>query len=191
MSGTLRPRLLVSGGILLLATAFRLGAREDAAADGAVPEIALQSLASGIGPITSIANRGDARLFLALQTGRIVIYSGGQVQPGAFLDLASSISCCNERGLLGLAFHPQYAANRFFFVDYTNTAGNTVIARYQASAGNGNQADPASGVILLTIAQPFANHNGGQLQFGPDSTATTVSDGSSETARCSGPTCRS
>jgi hypothetical protein len=167
MSGTLRPRLLVSGGILLLAMAFRTGAREEAA-DGTVPEIALQSLASGIGPITSIVNAGDARLFLSLQTGRIVIYSGGQVQPGAFLDLASIVSCCNERGLLGLAFHPQYAANRFFFVDYTNTAGNTVIARYQASAGNGNQADPASGVILLTIAQPFVNHNGGQLQFGPD-----------------------
>lgn len=168
MSGTLRPRLLISGGILLLAAAVRPGVREDAAAAGAVPEIALQSLASGIGPITSIANAGDTRLFLALQTGRIVIYGGGQVQPGAFLDLAPIISCCNERGLLGLAFHPQYATNRFFIVDYTNTAGNTVIARYQASAGNGNQADPASGVILLTIAQPFANHNGGQLQFGPD-----------------------
>jgi glucose/arabinose dehydrogenase len=97
-----------------------------------------------------------------------LIFSGGQVQPGAFLDLAPLISCCGERGLLGIAFHPQYAANRFFFVDYTNTAGNTVIARYQASAGNADLADPGSGVILLTIPQPFSNHNGGQLQFGPD-----------------------
>lgn len=133
-----------------------------------MPEIALVSLAAGIGPITAITNAGDARLFLTLQTGKVLIFSGGQVQPAAFLDLAPLISCCGERGLLGIAFHPRYAANRFFFVDYTNTAGNTVIARYQASAGNADLADAASGVILLTIPQPFSNHNGGQLQFGPD-----------------------
>jgi hypothetical protein len=166
MSRTSRPRLLAVGGILLLAAAFRLGRLDDAAA--AVPEIALESLASGIGPITSIANAGDARLFVTLQTGKIVIFGAGQVQPVPFIDLAALISCCNERGLLGLAFHPQYAANRFFFVDYTNTAGNTVIARYQRSADSASTAEPGSGVILLTIAQPFANHNGGQLQFGPD-----------------------
>ncbi len=133
-----------------------------------VPEIALVPLASGIGPITSIANAGDARLFLTLQTGKVLIFSGGQIQPVPFQDLAPLVSCCGERGLLGIAFHPQYAANRFFFVDYTNTAGNTVIARYQASAGNPDVADAASGVTLLTITQPFSNHNGGQLQFGPD-----------------------
>ena len=111
---------------------------------------------------------GDARLFLTIQTGRIVIFSGGAAQPTAFLDLSALVSCCDERGLLSVAFHPQYAANGFFFVNYTNTAGNTVIARYRVFAGNPNQADPASGVILLTILQPFANHNGGELQFGPD-----------------------
>jgi hypothetical protein len=168
MSKKLRPRLLVLGGILLMATAFRLGWREEVAAEAAVPDIAVQPLATGLGPITSIANAGDARLFVTLQTGKIVIFSGGQVQPTAFLDLTPVISCCGERGLLGLAFHPQYAANRFFFVDYTNAAGNTVVARYRASAGNVNLAEPGSGVVLLTIAQPFANHNGGQLQFGPD-----------------------
>ncbi len=133
-----------------------------------MPDIDLAPLAEGIGPITSIANAGDSRLFLTVQTGKVLIFSGGQVQPAAFLDLAPLVSCCGERGLLGIAFHPQYAANRFFFVDYTNTAGNTVIARYQVSSSNADLADPASGVILLTIAQPFANHNGGQLQFGPD-----------------------
>src|SRR4029077_13512648 len=100
----------------------------------AVPDIGLQPIATGLGPITSIANAGDGRLFVELQTGKIVIFSGGQVQSTPFLDLAPIISCCVERGLLGLAFHPQYASNRFFFVDYTNTAGNTVIARYQSSA---------------------------------------------------------
>ena len=131
-------------------------------------EITVQQLATGIGPITSITSAGDSRLFLTVQTGRIVIFSGGAVQPAAFLDLSAAISCCGERGLLGLAFHPRFSTNRFFFVDYTNAAGNTVIARYAAFPGNPNAADPASGVTLLTIPQPFANHNGGQLQFGPD-----------------------
>jgi len=70
-------------------------------------------------------------------------------------------------GLLGLAFHPDYVANGLFYVDYTNTAGDTVIARYHVSA-DANVADPSSAQILLTIPQPFANHNGGQLAFGPD-----------------------
>ena len=167
MSQTSRPRLLAVGGILLLAAAFRLGLSEEAP-EAAAADIALQPLATGVGPITSIATAGDPRLFLALQTGKIVIFNGGQVPSAPFLDLSSVISCCVERGLLGLAFHPQYATNRFFFVDYTNTAGNTVIARYQRSADSASTAEPGSGVILLTIAQPFANHNGGQLQFGPD-----------------------
>ena len=167
--GKTRLRLPLIGALLLLVMAASSALRQEMPeAPAAAPEIALQPLATGVGPITSIAQAGDARLFLTLQTGRIVIFSGGQIQPAAFLDLSSLISCCVERGLLGIAFHPQYAANHFFFVDYTNTAGNTVIARYQASAVNANAADPASGVTLLTIAQPFSNHNGGQLQFGPD-----------------------
>jgi glucose/arabinose dehydrogenase len=167
MSRKSRPRLLALAGILLLAAAFRVGRREEGAAQAATPDIALQPLATGLGPITSIAHAADGRLFLTLQTGKIVIFSGGQIQPTPFLDLSPVISCCVERGLLGLAFHPQFAANRFFFVDYTNTAGNTVIARYQKAADGAN-AEPGSGVVLLTILQPFANHNGGQLQFGPD-----------------------
>ena len=161
-----RLALLAASPVLLLAAAA--GNRPSAAAAPEAADITVEQLASGIGPITSISSAGDSRLFLTVQTGRIVIFSGGQVQPTAFLDLSALISCCVERGLLGLAFHPRFASNRFFFVDYTNAAGNTVIARYQVSAGNPNAADLASGVILLTITQPFANHNGGQLQFGPD-----------------------
>ena len=73
----------------------------------AVPDIALQTLATGVGPITSIAQAGDSRLFLALQTGRIVIYARGQIQPGAFLDLTALVSCCIERGLQQLSRHRQ------------------------------------------------------------------------------------
>ncbi len=85
-----------------------------------------------------------------------------------FLDIRDRITTGGERGLLSVAFHPRYAENGFFFVNYTNLQGNTVIARYQVSAGNPDQADPASERILLTIEQPYSNHNGGLLQFGPD-----------------------
>jgi glucose/arabinose dehydrogenase len=132
------------------------------------PEIALQTVLTGLAQPTAIAHAGDARLFVTLQGGRIVIVDGGRLLPTAFLDITPQVSCCGERGLLGLAFHPRYAENGFFFVDYTNGAGNTVIARYRVSSANPNAADSASGVTLLTIEQPFANHNGGQLAFGPD-----------------------
>src|SRR5207248_2472722 len=84
-----------------------------------------------------------------------------------FLDINSLVSCCGEQGLLSVAFHPNYANNGYFFIDYTNTDGNTVIARYKVSADS-NVADPNSALILKTINQPYSNHNGGQLQFGPD-----------------------
>lgn len=96
------------------------------------------------------------------------MFDGGRALPAPFLDIRSLVGCCGERGLLGLAFHPRYSENGLFFVDYTDTAGDTVIARYRVSGGDPNAADPSTGVTLLTIAQPFANHNGGQLAFGPD-----------------------
>lgn len=169
MGKTLSVCLPVLAGVLILGNAALPSVRADATlSSSAAPDIALQTLATGVGPITSIANARDARLFLTLQTGRIVIFHGGQILPTAFLDLTSLVSCCGEQGLLSIAFSPHYAGNGFFFVDYTNTAGDTVIARYRVSANDGNLADAASGVVLLTIAQPFANHNGGELQFGPD-----------------------
>jgi len=132
------------------------------------PDVSLQTLATGLGGITSIVSAGDSRLFLTIQTGRVVVWNGSQVLPSSFLDVTSLVSCCGERGLLSIAFHPRYAENGLFFVDYTNRAGNTVIARYRVSASDPNSADAASGVTLLTINQPFENHNGGELQFGPD-----------------------
>jgi glucose/arabinose dehydrogenase len=135
---------------------------------GTVQGVSLQQVANGLGPVTSIANAGDARLFLTIQTGRILVLENGSPRSQPFLDIRSRISTDGERGLLSVAFHPRYAENGFFFVDYTNQQGNTVIARYQVSAANSSQADPASERILLTIEQPYANHNGGELQFGPD-----------------------
>jgi glucose/arabinose dehydrogenase len=134
----------------------------------AAPEVELVTLASGLPGITSIVHAGDSRLFLTEQIGRVMVWDGSSVLPTPLLDVTSLVSCCQERGLLSVAFHPSYAQTGLFFIDYTNTAGDTVIARYHVSASDPNRADPASAVVLLTIQQPFANHNGGELQFGPD-----------------------
>ena len=119
-------------------------------------------------PVHLTAPRLDARrVFIVEQAGRIRIVEDGVLLATPFLAIENRVSCCSERGLLSLAFHPDYAANGRFFVNYTNLAGDTVVARYQIGADPG-RANPDSEQILLTIAQPFANHNGGQLAFGPD-----------------------
>jgi hypothetical protein len=152
---------------ILFAASLLLGASAAGAQTVNSPPIALRRLASSINNATTIAQMGDARLFVTLQTGRIVIWDGTRVLATPFLDVTPLVSFSSEQGLLGLAFHPQYATNGWFFVNYTNTAGSTVVARYHVSS-NPNVADSTSGVILLTIPQPFANHNGGNLRFGPD-----------------------
>jgi len=167
----LRATPLVPLGLAGLAALLGLAFRQEieSPASRAALDITLQTLANAGGSITSIANAGDSRLFLTVQTGRILIWDGAQILPTPFLDLSSLVSCCTERGLLSAAFHPQYATNGFFFVYYTNTAGNITIARYSVSASNPNLASSSSGVILLTIPHPTnSNHNGGELQFGPD-----------------------
>lgn len=112
---------------------------------------------------------GSGRLFLVQQNGKIRIVAGGRLLPKPFLNVTGRISCCGERGLLGLAFHPSYRTNGFFFIYYTNTAGNVEVARYKVSANNRNVANPGSASKIITIPHPdFGNHNGGQLQFGPD-----------------------
>ena len=132
-------------------------------------DIALQPLVTGLPAITSIAHAGDSRLFLCTRNGQIAIWDGAQILSAFFLDIDPLVLGGGEQGLLGLAFHPQYAANGFFFLYYTNTSGDNVVARYRVSGGNPDLADPSSGVILLTIPHPTnVNHNGGQLQFGPD-----------------------
>lgn len=137
----------------------------------------LESLALKLIPVASgftkplfltHAGDGSGRLFVVEQAGRILLIKGGQVNPVPFLDIVSLVgSDANEQGLLSVAFHPNYTQNGFFFVDYTNKQGDTVIARYHVS-DNPDTADPNSAKILLTIDQPYANHNGGQLVFGPD-----------------------
>jgi len=132
--------------------------------------IGLTSFATGFANPIEIAHpNNDSRLFIVEQGGKIkIVNPDGTTNPTPFLTLTTStISTGGERGLLGLAFHPNYASNGYFYVNYTNTTGNTVIARYSASS-DPNVADAASSSILLTINQPFANHNGGCIKFGPD-----------------------
>ena len=127
-----------------------------------------QPIVSGLVRPVDVQNAGDGsgRLFIIEKVGRIRVFKNGQLFETPFLDITDRIgSSGNEQGLLGLAFHPHYAENGRFFVNYTDKNGNTVIARFQASA---DIADPNSEVDLLHVYQPFPNHNGGVLTFGPD-----------------------
>lgn len=130
-----------------------------------IPTLALQTIATVTAP-TSIASCGDQRLFITEQGGAIRIWDGSQLLPIPFLTV-SPIASGGERGLFSIAFHPDYAQNGFFFVAYTDPQGSVTIARYRVS-GNPNLAVPSSRVVLLSIPHPISNHNGGQLQFGPD-----------------------
>lgn len=130
--------------------------------------IALQSFGTGFSSPTDIAHPpSDSRLFIVQKGGLIkILNSNGTTNATSFLDLSSIISTGSERGLLGLAFSPNYATNGYFFVNYTNSIGSTVIARYSVTA-DPNIAS-TTGTILMTIVQPFSNHNGGCIRFGPD-----------------------
>jgi len=128
-------------------------------------------VSAGLSSPVDVVNAGDGtnRLFVVEQGGRVKIISGGILQPGNFLDIPDSISGGGERGLLSIAFHPNFASNRYFFIYYTNTAGDLRITRFQTQAGNPNVADENTGVVLMTIPHPsFSNHNGGKLNFGHD-----------------------
>lgn len=132
-----------------------------------LPALSAEEVVGGLFGIVAVTNAGDDRLFVTLQGGQIVIVRNGAVVSPPFLDIDPRVGSGGERGLLSVAFHPRYAINGRFFVNYTDNNGDTVIARYTVSS-NPDQADAQSERVLLRIDQPFANHNGGQLQFGPD-----------------------
>jgi len=132
-----------------------------------------QPVVSGLEFPVGLENAGDGsgRLFIVEQGGLIRIVKDGEILPEPFLDLTQKVDCCGERGLLGLAFHPNYSENGFFYVNFTEKVNNqlyTAIARYSVSANNPDQADPGSEMRMLHIEQPYQNHNGGAILFGPD-----------------------
>ncbi len=133
------------------------------------PQLVTAPFVSGLAQPVHITHSGDgsARLFLVEQLGRIRIVRNGALLPEPFLDIRNRVSCCGERGLLSVAFPPSFATTGRFYVNYTDLSGNTVVARYRLTA-DPDRADPSSEEVILRVTQPFANHNGGQLAFGPD-----------------------
>jgi glucose/arabinose dehydrogenase len=150
--------------LLLLITLFTISVNAQT--------VSLQSFATGFSsPVEIICPPNDSRLFVVEKTGLIkILNANGTVNTTPFLNVISLIPTLNanydERGLLGLVFHPNYATNGIFFINYTNTASDTVIARYTVSA-DPNVAN-STGIIIMIIDQPFSNHNGGTLKYGPD-----------------------
>jgi glucose/arabinose dehydrogenase len=163
---------LLAGWLAAVAIGLGGGAGDLADAKGlAATTLTTTRVAAGLEfPVFAGAPAGDAeRVFILEQNGRILILKDGALLAQPFLDidaLVPDVSISDERGLLGLAFHPEYATSGYFYLDYTDLSGNTVIARYTVS-GDPDRADPGSAAILLTIKQPFGNHNGGTLAFGP------------------------
>ncbi len=131
-------------------------------------DVVLQPVAN-VASVVVITHAGDGsgRLFLVDRSGLIYIYAGGQLLPTPFLNITAKMVSGGESGLLGLAFHPNYAVNGYFFVNYTRNDGDTVVSRYQVSQ-DANLGDVDSELVLIVQDQPAVNHNGGQLQFGPD-----------------------
>lgn len=140
-----------------------------------VASVALEPVvAGGLQRPTWITHAGDDRLFVLEQIGRIRIIQDGQLLPEPFLDITDRVgSLSSEQGLLGLAFHPDYASEGaagegVFYVNYTNYGGDSRISRFRASPENPNAADKSSEIVYLSVDQPFPNHNGGIVAFGPD-----------------------
>jgi glucose/arabinose dehydrogenase len=159
--------------VLLAALTGPLAAQSDAGIPFDPAQYQLEPVAEGFTRPLFLTSAGDesGRLFVLEQGGRVWIVRDGAALPTPFLDISALVSTsANERGLLGLAFHPDYADNGVFYVHYSGRQpdGDTVLARYRVSADNPDAADPASAEIIFTQAQPYANHNGGQIAFGPD-----------------------
>src|SRR5438477_609507 len=137
----------------------------------APPAVTLRPVASGLTLPVEIAHAGDGsgRLFVAEQGGAIKIIKTGAVLATPFLDITAQVLSGGDRGLLSLAFHPQFRANAKFYVYYTRqTDGTIVLSEYLRSAANADVADPATERQLFTVTHPLSNHNGGHIVFGPD-----------------------
>ena len=132
--------------------------------------LGLSRVATGLSKPLLVTNAGDGsgRLFVVEQTGAIRIIKGGTLLAAPFLDLSASVSGGTEQGLLGLAFHPSYKANGRLYVSYTDRSGTSIIREYRVSATNPDRVNGTSGRTLIRLRQPYANHNGGNIVFGPD-----------------------
>jgi glucose/arabinose dehydrogenase len=161
--------------VLLALVAFGVAAacaggapeRDTAPDRPAAATLRLEQIASGLeSPLHVAAPRGDsARIYVVEQVGRIQVIENGRVRAQPFLDIRDSVQAGGEQGLLSVAFHPNYAKNRRFYVNYTDTNGDTRVVEYRS---NGTRALSGSARQLLFVDQPYSNHNGGLVAFGPD-----------------------
>jgi glucose/arabinose dehydrogenase len=120
-------------------------------------------------PVYVAAPPGDARdLFVVEQPGKVIVVHDGQPVATPFLDLSRAVSCCGEQGLLSIAFAPDYERSGLVYADYTDVAGDTRVVEYRRASDDPLTVDPASARRILSVDQPYSNHNGGQLEFGPD-----------------------
>jgi len=140
------------------------------AAGAAIPDIRLEEIASGLSNPVHITGAGDGsgRLYVVEQRGTVRVIENGKLAPDPFLDIRGKVESGGEKGLLSIAFHPKYAENGAFFVDYTTREGGLYSHVSRMARGRDGRADPKSERLLLKIEQPYSNHNGGQLAFGPD-----------------------
>ena len=165
----MRRKFSENAALIVAMVVFLALALQSAAA---APVIALQPFVSGLtSPVDLQPSRdGTGRLFVVEQGGIIRVIKAGKLLATPFLNLTNIVHSGGEEGLLGLAFHPAYKTNGRFFVNYTRVVSGqhqTIIAEYHVSSTNKDVADP-TGAILLKVNQPFDNHKGGQLVFGPD-----------------------
>ncbi len=162
--------IIAIGALLAAPIVHAAGLCKDLPPTAPIPPIALDRIAAGLHKPVHLTHAGDGsgRLFVTEQAGRIRIIDHGKLLPAPFLDIHKRVSSGGERGLLSVAFAPDYESSGMFYVDYTARRGglHTVIARFRRTTRD--RADANSEQILLTIDQPYGNHNGGQLAFGPD-----------------------
>lgn len=131
--------------------------------------ISFVEFANGLNSPVDLQNAGDDRLFVVEQGGRIkIIDANGTVRPTPFLNISSQVSTGGEQGLLGLAFHPDYATNGYYYVNYTKTNGDSRISRFSVDPGNPDLTLAGSEFVIIEYSQPFSNHNGGGIAFGQD-----------------------
>lgn len=151
------------GTVLIACSVALLSGAASAGGSSFRPVVVVRGLEE---PVQVTSPRNEARrLYVVEQRGTIRVIERGRLRSGLFLDVRRRVVSGGEQGLLGLAFDPRYGANRFVYVNYTDSAGDTRVVRYRT---NGTRALPGSARLLLRIDQPYANHNGGGLAFGPD-----------------------
>ena len=140
-----------------------------AVAGPAMAAFRLVNVAGGFSaPVHATAAPGEpGRIYVVEQGGRVEVIENGRIRATPFLDISSRVSCCGERGLLSLAFHPRYRQNGRLYVNYTNNAGDTRVVGYRANAAR-TRAVPSTARLILALRQPYSNHNGGQILFGRD-----------------------